>query len=150
MDCEVCGAPDATIIAIVEGVKMRICNKCAKYASRIISREQPEEKKTTKSRGPEKEFELVEDYAQRIKNAREKKGINRSDFAAAMNIKESFLRRIEDGELVPDDDLIKKLSTALGIELLEEVEVSSQKVETKKSSGLTLGDVVELKKKSKK
>lgn len=149
MDCEVCGRPDAGIMGVVEGVQMRICDKCAKYASRIVHRE-PTEAETRKegaAKPPSGELEVVEDFAQRIKAARERKGLTRKEFAAMINEKESFLRRIEEGGLTPDEILARKIGKALGIELLGEAYVETPKAERRSAMGITLGDVVELVKK---
>lgn len=149
MDCEVCGRSDAGIMAVVEGVQMRICDKCAKYASRIVYREPAEAEAGVKDamKPPVKELEVVEDFAQRIKAARERKGLTRKEFAAMINEKESYLRRIEDGDLTPDDVLLRKIGKALGIELLVETHVEAPKVERRKAASVTLGDIVELVKK---
>ena len=64
VDCEVCGKPNAKIDAIIEGVKMRVCRKCAELSSRVIyvEPERPEGRKRKREEPKEEvELEVVED-----------------------------------------------------------------------------------------
>jgi putative transcription factor len=147
MDCEVCGRQDAKNIALVGGTRMRVCDKCAKLADKVLSRETVEVAKRPDYRVPKKEIDLVDNYADKIKSARERKGITRKEFALAINEREPYLHHIENGEMIPDETLAKKIERELGIKLLEEVEIEPAKAQQQKSSALTLGDLAELSKK---
>jgi len=147
-DCEVCGRGNAKIFALVDGVKMRVCEACSKFG-KVIEVEKEHAKIEDTPRGIETEEEIVEDYADIIKNAREKKGITRTELAAQMNEKESFLKKVEAGESPPSDQLADKLEKALKIKLYEVIEIT--KTHTPKSSKgeTTFGDLIEVKKKKK-
>ncbi|WP_367834494.1 multiprotein-bridging factor 1 family protein [Vulcanisaeta sp. JCM 16159] len=84
-----------------------------------------------------------------IREARESLGMSRDVLAKVIGIKESILRRIEDGQLIPDIELARKLEKALGISLLRESEDVGTETQRPVSKSLTLGDVVTLREKSK-
>ena len=65
--------------------------------------------------------ELVEDYGERIKRAREAKGLSREDLARLVGIKVSTLRSIENQDFAPDVETAEKLEKILGIKLFQEV-----------------------------
>jgi len=91
--------------------------------------------------------EVVTDYDERIREAREAAGLSQAELGDQLNEKASFIRKLERGESLPSDDLRRKLERALDIELLEgggsdeETEWSGGDAE----SGMTLGDVVKRK-----
>jgi putative transcription factor len=91
--------------------------------------------------------EVVADYDERIRSARESAGLSQAELGDQLNEKASFIRKLERGESLPSDDLRRKLERALDIELLEgggtegDAEWSGGDTE----SGMTLGDVVKRK-----
>ena len=93
--------------------------------------------------------EIVADYAEVIRQAREKLGLNTEDLGKKINEKESLLRKIETGKVSPSDQLISKLEHALKIKLL--VAVTEEKVPVPKAASreFTLGDVIKVNKKGK-
>jgi len=150
-DCEVCGKGNARIFALVDGVKMRVCEKCSKFGKVVEI-----EKQEVKGKGPlpqemRIEEEIVEDYADRIKSAREKSGKTRTELAALIGEKESSLRKVEASESPPTDKMALKLQKALGIKLYELVEESSSSKSSGqgKGAGTTFGDMIEVKKNKK-
>ncbi len=147
MDCELCGRPNANAIAIVEGVQMNVCEKCEKHG-KVISKSYDEDKKP-KQQISKKEIELVDDYADRIKDARNKKGMTIRQLAAAVAEKESYMDRIEKEETTPTESTARKLEKFLNIKLLHEVELSANKNVLKRNDAITLGDIIEIKKKEK-
>ena len=54
-----------------------------------------------------------------------KKGLGHANLAIKISEKKSILTSVEAGNMKPNEKLIKKLGNALGIELLEKVEVQS-------------------------
>lgn len=86
---------------------------------------------------------LIENYGNVIRNAREKLGMDRKEFAEKLKEKEMFVRRIESNELVPDENMIKKIEKILGINLKEKQSEKFKKMSTK-TSDLTIGDIVEI------
>jgi putative transcription factor len=155
MDCELCGRPDANIIAVVEGIKMTVCEKCSKYGKEIgmlkdKKEERAEKRGEKKSEKTEIELELVEDYGKKIKAEREKKGMSLKQLASAIAEKESYIDRIENEDVIPSEKVARKLEKFFNIKLLEEIVTSSGEIEIKDEDTITLGDIIEIKKKNKK
>jgi len=69
--------------------------------------------------------------------------LTRKDFATKMKIKENILKRIEAEELVPEEELAKRIEKELGIKILQKVESTYPKKEFKETR-LTIGDVAEI------
>jgi len=89
----------------------------------------------------------VEDYNIRIRKARENLGLTRELLAQELGEKESVIRRIEEGRLVPTIDMARKLERILKIKLLEPAESISYEKYVKRGRNmvLTLGDIVVIK-----
>jgi len=157
--CDLCGSEivGRAILVEVDKAILSLCPSCARTfvvdGKRIrmlsSSEERTQQKTTARITRPRVarrvEYEVVENYAELIKSARESMGLSRDALARAVGVKESVLRRIEAGQLVPDPNLARKLERVLGIKLLApagieggDFSVGSSRVE------LTLGDVVEL------
>jgi len=91
------------------------------------------------------EGEIVDDYAVRIRNARMEKGLSQKDLAMQMKEKEHLIRKIENSELMPEDDVRKKLEKALEIRLIDApVSEDEKKVQSKLAP--TLGDLTIIRK----
>ena len=131
---------EKTVRAIVQGVEMYLCEVCARNYGRIL----PTPKKHITSEKPSQT--IVSDYAEKIKNAREKSGISLTMLARYSNEKESLLKRIEAKKTLPTLKLAEKLEKILKIKLITE-ETEEKEVFSGKEESLTLGDVVTLKKK---
>ena len=67
-------------------------------------------------------IEIVPDFGMRVKDAREKLGLKQEELARRINEKVSLLRKIERGEIVPDDRVRQKLERILNISLVERVQ----------------------------
>lgn len=94
------------------------------------------------------EIEIVPDFGMKIRAARERMHIGRKVLAEMINEKESVLERLEHEKMLPSEVVALKLEKALGIRLLEEVGVGpgGASARKEKGKGLTLGDVVFVKK----
>uniref|UniRef100_A0A7C4BD38 TIGR00270 family protein n=1 Tax=Ignisphaera aggregans TaxID=334771 RepID=A0A7C4BD38_9CREN len=90
-------------------------------------------------------FELVDDYAERIRKAREARGWSQATLAVKVKVSENIIKRIEGGKLRPSHDLAKKFEEVLNIKLL--MPVIEEGINEKKdiSKEVTLGEVVNLK-----
>ncbi|MGV8161834.1 MAG: multiprotein bridging factor aMBF1 [Candidatus Nanoarchaeia archaeon] len=162
MNCDLCGKSGILYKAEVEGARVNACETCAKHGKIFheIKQETPKEKAREEKRVREL-FErreaaktptvtelIVKDYAQRIKNAREKKGLKQEDFAKNINEKESLLQQLESGRMEPNMILARKLEHALGIKLVEEYVENpedSKKDKPKSNGPMTLGDMINIK-----
>ncbi len=177
--CEMCGKPmkkrEAKVV-YVEGTRLVLCSSCySKVSKRAVSAELRESTQRTELTRPSPskpglttqkaiktaqktskavdEYEVVPDYHERIRKAREKLGWSQKVLANAVKESENVIKRIEAGRLVPSIDLARKLENVLRIQLLEPIvdtEVSSPKSLGKSNTGLTIGDVMVLRKEEKK
>lgn len=172
--CEMCGKPirkrDARVV-YVEGSRLVLCFSCyAKVSRKAVSAElrettqkpayvsKPAPTTQAVSKTPQKiskvvdEYEVVPDYHERVRKAREKLGWTQKVLANAVKESENVIKRIEAGRLVPSIELARKLENVLKIQLLEpvvETSVSTAKTLSKGSTGLTIGDVMVLRKEEK-
>jgi len=161
--CEVCGHKIHTepITAVIEGAKLTVCVECSKHG-KIIHEEsalpqqvlkKPQAPITLVQKKPivakvEITQEITEDYADKIKTAREKLALTHEELGKKINEKASVLRNLEAGKMAPNNQLASKLEHMLKIKLL--VPISEEKViQIPKSANqeLTLGDLIELNKK---
>jgi putative transcription factor len=159
MQCELCGATSKSPLKTVrvEGAELQVCSECAKYGTEV---QQPRHSPLTKRSGSppvrvavrrtrdvfdRNEGELVEDYGERIRMAREAKGWSQKDLALSMMERELLVKKIEKGDLIPEDDVRKKLEKTLGITLTEG---TGPDEERRKQGPIipTLGDLISIKK----
>ncbi len=90
-------------------------------------------------------FELVEDYAVRIRQARERLGWSTKVLAMKVKESESTIKRIESGKLRPTIELARRLEEVLGIKLLVPIiDEGLSFNERKRVSGVTLGEIVNI------
>jgi putative transcription factor len=89
--------------------------------------------------------EIVDDFGIRIRNARMEKGWTQKDLAMEIKERELLIKKVEKGDLIPEDDLRLKLEKVLGIRLIDVTEEEDAK---RKADTLvpTLGDVISIKK----
>jgi putative transcription factor len=170
--CEVCGRKirEAPTRVVIEGAKLTVCTECSKHGK--VAWEEPAKptptipkqgipSQTMPNRAPiqikkkiitarvDTSQEVIADYAEVIREAREKLGISTEDLGKKINEKESVLKKIETGKMAPNDQLISKLEHTLKIKLL--VPVAEEKVSLPKSHNqeMTLGDLMDMSKKGK-
>jgi len=161
MECEICGTEikGNPIRVTVEGTILDVCGKCAHYGkpqdkwtpvSRKIA---PTERVIVSHRSKRDAFdkledEILPDYAQVIRKARESQGLTIEELASKMMEKATLIRKIEREELVPEDTVRRKLETTLNIKLTERVSSQDQRGGGF-IRGTTLGDVAIIRKKGK-
>jgi putative transcription factor len=150
-----CGRETQLVKARVEGTVLDICESCARFGE-IISR--PSQSSATQKKQqiiqPVKRKEVVQlissDFASKIKNAREKLGLNQEEFAKRLNEKWSLLQKIESGQFKPSITLAGKLEKILRIRIIEQFdeggEIPLGAANKKSSSEFTLGDFVKVRK----
>lgn len=151
MHCEMCGKEANLLRAVVEGTELRVCRQCASFGKVVGKIKPPAAKKRMEKiaeagEEPEVIQIIVPDYAKKVKTAREKTGLKQEDAAKKLNEKESVIHKVETGHYKPSLKLARKLEKFFGINLVEEHKV--EKVEKSKASseGLTIGDLIKLKK----
>jgi putative transcription factor len=96
-------------------------------------------------------MELIEDYAEKIRDARQRSGISQEELAQRVGERISTLQSIESGRQKPTEKTIRGLERELGISLLEAVGTIPIKVSRdrggEKGVSATLGDRVVVKRK---
>jgi putative transcription factor len=151
----------------IEGAVLLVCPSCAKHG-KLVTKPKPKKTgfrgtKTTSSlqsnisvRQPSRPYrgrpevdskELAPDYDERIRLARQKKGMTQKDVSIQTKISIQELQSIETGKMRPPDVIIAKLEKFFNIKITESVASYSPKDQKKGSAFQTLGDIVVLKKK---
>ncbi len=166
-----CGAETADPTTIqTEGTKLEVCSNCVEFGTVLHDEERektsdstssstdsgsgsktkqsPSGSRSSSSPSHEDPFDemgtLAPDYDQRVRNARENAGMKQEELADELNEKLSLIRKIERGDMRPNEEVRGKLESALGVSLTEEV--GGEEWETEGSSGgYTVGDIIERK-----
>jgi putative transcription factor len=161
MQCEICGAEirGKPICITIDNSELQVCQKCAPYGKPVDKRTPVSRKVspvvrtvTRTEKRPKKDFfdilkeELLDNYTQIIREAREAKGWSQEDLAENIKEKATLIKKIERSEIVPEDSVRKKIEHALNVKLTERVDSSGQEVSHLKKD-TTLGDIVKIKRK---
>ncbi|MHC1610200.1 MAG: multiprotein bridging factor aMBF1 [Candidatus Methanospirareceae archaeon] len=132
-ECEICGAEigGEYKYIIIGSSKLRVCKACARHGT-VVAEDTPqathggEDAQLTQARRRlyeqmdheiEEGLEIAEDYGRKIKEAREKAGLKQAELARRINEKESFLRKIEHEEIIPGEEVRRKIERVLKISL---------------------------------
>ena len=166
MQCEMCGETIRGIPKIirVEGAELQVCSRCGKFGTEVqqprrTDIQRPAARPAQGARAPATtvpaqrkrdmfdymEGDIVEDYADRIKNARIEKGFSQKDLALQMMVRELLIKKIEKGELIPEEEVRKKLEKVLGIKLVDVLTTDAEK-KTQAKITQTLGDLTVIRK----
>lgn len=90
--------------------------------------------------------ELAQDYNERIRDARESRGLSQADLADELNEKASLIQKLEQGDTLPSDEVQSKLERHLDITLSGDGSTGDTEWSSDTADGeYTLGDVVERK-----
>lgn len=172
--CEMCGADKSSLTKTkVEGATLELCDSCtdfgtevrtesdssasSKYSTSSSSGRNSESSGSTNSstsggsgggRAPDMFDDmdtLAADYDTRIRKAREATEFSQEQLADRLNEKASLIRKLERGDVLPDDDVQRKLESALEIELSEGTDVDDADWSGESEGSMTLGDVVKRK-----
>jgi len=167
MQCEMCGETirGTAKLVRVEGAELQVCTKCEKFGTEVQqirrtdlarpSAAAPRPGRTPTTVVPVDrrkrdlfdymEGEIVEDYAARIRKARMDKGLSSKDLAMQIKEREHLIKKIENSELIPEEDVRKKLEKVLEIRLIDApVQEAEKKVQSKLTP--TLGDLTIIRK----
>ncbi len=158
----------ASVEVRIEGAVMRICPSCyARYTVGRVSKTRQDDRARastsmqkpqprvgfTQQLKPRRErierYEIVKDYSERIRRAREAMGLSTRDLANMIKESENIVKRIESGRLVPPIDLARRIENVLKIQLVVpsvDQEVEENKASKQVSTDLTLGDIIQIRK----
>lgn len=166
--CEMCGREVDVKVAkriLFEGSQIIVCPECySRLSKRSIVRESA--KRSTRalvsatstkvkvvgsgrntSLSQFEKYEVVENYYQVIKSAREKLGWSQEVLASKIGESVNIIKRIESGKLKPNLELAKRLERVLKVKLLEPVVVEVSKYTQRSSSeDLTVGNLITMQK----
>ena len=164
-ECEICGkkTKSPTVPIKVESAVFKVCPDCVKLGTPMETYRAPPVKTAGSSAGrpatatysaPAKkknyfaglENDLVENYDEVIRKARESRGMTPEDLALKIKEKAMLIKKIERKEIHPEESVIKKLEKELNIQLMETLE-AGETHKSSKPSEATLGDIVFMKKK---
>ncbi|UPV74009.1 multiprotein bridging factor aMBF1 [Halorussus limi] len=172
VQCEMCGAETSSPKTIkVEGAELDVCDNCSdfgtevktqddagststKYSTSSSSSGSSSSSSSTSSSSSQSRRsdmfddmdELAQDYDDRIRNAREGTGMSQEDLADELNEKASLIRKLERGDVLPSDEVQRKLERELDIQLTAGGSGDDEDWSGGSSTGeYTLGDVVKRK-----
>ncbi|MFB6124253.1 MAG: multiprotein bridging factor aMBF1 [Haloferacaceae archaeon] len=170
--CEMCGATGASLTTTkVEGAELELCDDCTEFGTEVRSESGGSSTSTkystsssssggssssnssgssgSSSRRRRDMFddmeEVAADYDERIRQARENRGLSQEELANELNEKTSLIRKLERGDVLPSDDVQTKLEGELDVSLTEGTDVDDDDWSGGSSTTTTLGDVVKRK-----
>ncbi len=162
MRCEMCGKEVPYLkTVVIEGALLKVCEDCAKFGKEVSPKEAKKyargsaaiaerlkirEKRMREKDVLESEEVLDPDFPDKVRSARMRLGLSQEDLAKKINEKHSVIAKVEHGDLVPDENLRKKLEKTLGISLMVKVEPVHVQKKSEHRRGLTLGDLIKLEK----
>jgi putative transcription factor len=169
MQCEMCGETvrGTPKLVRVEGAELRVCTKCEKFGTEVQQVRRTDQVRpaaptqrsaataVAKAAAPTTwrkrdlfdymEGEIAEDYSQKIRKARMEKGLSTKELALQIKEREHLIKKIENGELIPEELVRKKLEKVLGIRLIDApITEEEKRVQSKLTP--TLGDLTTIKK----
>lgn len=145
MLCEMCGKEVPYTNAVkVEGATLKLCPECSRFgtpvagptgprappraegqeavAGRLVVRQKRMEERDVFAELPP--LELDPDWPKKIRATREGLGLTHEAFGNLLNEKSSVVHKLENGEIVPPDALVRKIEKVLKIRLRAPPEAS--------------------------
>lgn len=166
-----CGSDQASLKTVkVEGAELQLCDDCAEFGTEVRTESTSSAStkySTTSSSGSNSSRssgsssssssktrrrdmfddmdEIATDYDDRIRQARESRGLSQEELAQSLNEKASLIRKIERGDIMPPDSVRKKIERKLDISLVEGESDDDSEWSGGGSTTTTLGDVIKRK-----
>ena len=168
--CEICGreVSDERLCktVVLDNAILRVCPQCynrlvkqgkVKTVTTMTTRPKPRKPMSNKwvktrisRRLLEESYDIVEDYAEKIRRARQRLGWSQAVLAQKVREKENVIKRIEAGRLKPSIELARRLEKILGITLLEPiVDEYTETYSSRNEDYFTIGDFIKIKKNKK-
>lgn len=174
VQCELCGSETGAPKTIkIEGAQLEVCDSCADLGSEVRqSTQQSSPTKYSTSSAPTSSTSssstsrsssgesgrttrgddlfdslgnLAQDYDQRIRDAREARGMSQAELADELNEKRSLINRLERAETLPSDAVQSKLERYLEIDLASEGDEAADWEGKESGQTFTLGEMAERK-----
>ena len=144
--CEMCGSERPLLPTFIEGTTLQVCQTCASFG-KVLPQPLSQPSVAPRSRLPESDEVLVDDFARLIKEAREGKTLDQKTLAQLVKEKESVIHKVESGHMRPPLDLARKLEKVLHLTLVQTY-TSPGKLKSSADGTLTIGDLVKIRKRS--
>jgi putative transcription factor len=149
-----CGGKEASARVNVEGVILSLCEGCSSYG-KVVGRiavvkieKKKVEARVVDSGVAEGDKEVVvEDFGKLLKQKREGLGMKQKEFASKIAVKESILHKMETGSMIPSLEEAKRIGKQVGFKAIDIDEGSVEIIPQGKKEGMTLGDMIKIKKK---
>ncbi len=148
-NCEICGTEikGRPHRIRIERSELSVCSDCARYGDTLTP---TVEMKKARTKMPKRRIvydvdEIISNYPQVIREARQTRNLTVEELAANIKEKASLIKRIERGKIIPEESVRKKLERFLDIKLTTHIEKVGLTHSTPKT--LTLGDVATIKRK---
>ncbi len=155
--CEMCGREASLVKAKIEGTELELCPNCAKFGeviarpAPIYTKNIPHSRPVQRPRRKEVLQIVVDDYADRIRTARNKLGLTQEEFSKRLNERASIMQKMEAGQFKPSIDTARKLEKLLKVRLVEQYDEKGDMPvasgHQSKSEGFTMGDFIKDKRK---
>jgi len=148
MNCNMCGTEAELFTAMIEGIELKVCEKCARYGTQVakIVQLQPAVRRRVQAVAPEVIQMPVSGISRIVKDRREALGLRQEDLARRISEKVSIIHKIETGSFTPGIELAQKLESFLKVKLIATVGSGEEYVGVKKPSDITIGDFIKIKK----
>ena len=169
MQCEMCGESirGTPKLVRVEGAELQVCSRCEKYGTEVQRPKRDDVQRSVahpvagtsgkaipvavqrkRDMFDYMGGDIVDDYSERIRKARMAKELSQKDLSMLMKEKELLIKKIEKGELIPEEDVRKKLEKVLEIKLVDTIIDETEK-KTQGKITHTLGDLTIIRKSKK-
>jgi putative transcription factor len=148
----------------VDGAKLLVCERCRRFGVEVKKKPSkhilpPVKTITNAPQKPQKitrprlvhaktlttqvsEYELAENYPQRIRTARESAKLTQGEFAQKIGERLSIVQKLETGKIRPSDTLVERIDRLLRINLRTPVEEDlTSHHYPKPNTDLTIGDI---------
>jgi len=173
VQCEMCGTEVSSPSRVkIEGAELDVCDECTDFGTELKTEDSSSSTSTkysTSSSGSSSSSsstsssssssgggrrrdmfdemdEIAQDFDDQIRSARESAGLSQKELAQQLNEKASLIRKLEQGNSLPSDDVRAKIEKSLGIDLSAGGSADDEDWSGGESDGsYTLGDVVQRK-----
>jgi uncharacterized protein (TIGR00270 family) len=117
VSCDACGERPAEVKARIDSSVLRVCLQCASLGNTIARLESPiKSQKALPTKAEEAEESLADDYAMKIRAARESINLTQEELALKLNVSLAVLKAAESNKRL-DLQTARRMEKALGIKL---------------------------------
>lgn len=143
-----CGKEAILLKVLVEGSTLNVCETCSRHGKILENIDNNTERRHISKIAiePQIAYEIIADYSERIKKAREQLNLKQEDLAFKIAEKVAEIHKLESNRIKPSFKLARKLEKFLNIQLIEQTLENKPNKLNFKDGNLTIGDILNLKK----